>query len=235
MKRGIATSKSTPNHPTGNSQVERYIAVIWKSVRLALKPYNLPLSCWENVLQNALHSVRSLLNTTTNATPHKLFFSFTRRSPSGTSLPAWLSVPGPVMLCKFVRLLKNDELVDEVELINSNPSYANIRFSNGRETSVSISDLSPCPRKPRQNEADFLTNSEDNDESSSLPQQSLNTSSDSSLTTTSALDSEPSYRDVMTQNNDTLNPVQNLNKSPRRSSRSTKRIPPVRYGYLISH
>ena len=237
MKRGIASSKSTPYHPTGNSQVERYIGVIWKSVRLALKSYNLPLSCWENVLQNALHSVRSLLNTTTNATPHELFFSFTRRSPSGTSLPAWLSVPGPVMLRKFVRLHKNDDLVDEVELINANPSYANIRYSDGRETSVSISDLSPCPRKPCQNEADFLKNLEDNDESSSLPQQSLNTSSDSSLTTTPALDSEPSYRDIMTlnQNNDTLNPVQYLNKSPRRSSRSTKGVPPVRYGHLISH
>ena len=204
MKRGIASSKSTPYHPTGNFQVERYIGVIWKSVRLALKSYNLPLSCWENVLQNALHSVRSLLNTTTNATPHELFFSFTRRSSSGTSLPAWLSVPGPVMLRKFVRQRKNDDLVDEVELINANRSYANIRYSDGRETSVSISDLSPCPRKPRQNEADFLTNSEDNDESSFLPQQSIMTSSDSSLTTTSALGSEPSYRDVMTQNRDVM-------------------------------
>ena len=134
------------------------------------------------------------------------------------------------MLRKFVRLHKNDDLVDEVELINANPSYANIRYSDGRETNVSICDLSPCPRKPRQNEADFLTISEDNDESSSLPQHSLNTSSNSSLTTTSALDSEPSYRDVMTlnQNNDTLNPVQNLNKFPRRSSRLTKGVPPVR-------
>ena len=139
------------------------------------------------------------------------------------------------MLRKFVRLHKNDDLVDKVELINANPSYANIRYSDGRETSVSISDLSPCPQKPRQNEADFLTNSEDNDESSSLPQQSLNTNSDCLLTTTSALDSEPSYRDVMTQNNDTLNPVQNLNKSPRRSSRTTKGVPPVRYRHLISN
>ena len=235
MKRGIASSKSTPYHPTGNSQVECYIGVIWKSVRLALKSYNLPLSCWENVLQNALHSVRSLLYTTTNAIPHELFFCFTRRSPSGTFLPAWLSVPGPVMFRKFVRLHKNDDLADEVELSNANFRRANIRYSDGRETSVSISDLSPCPQKPRQNKVDFLTNSEDNDESSILPQQSLDTSSDSSLTTTSALDSEPSYRDVMTQNNDTLNPVQNLHRSPRRSSRSTKGIPPVRYGHLISH
>ena len=93
MKRGIASSKSTLYHPTGNSQVERYIGVILKSVRLALKSYSLSLSCWENVLQNALHSVRSLLNTATNATPHELFFSFTKRSPSGASLP-----PGSLFL-----------------------------------------------------------------------------------------------------------------------------------------
>ena len=128
-------------------QVERNIGAIWKSVRLALKSYNLPLSCWENVLQNALHSTRSLLNTPTNATSHELFFSFTRRFPSGTFLPAWLSVPGQVMLCKFVRLHKNDDLVVEVELINANSSYANTRYFDGRETSVSINDLSPYLRK----------------------------------------------------------------------------------------
>ena len=42
------------------------------------------------------------------------------------------------MLRKFVRLHKNDDLVDEVELINANPSYTNIRYSDGKETSVSI-------------------------------------------------------------------------------------------------
>ena len=237
MKRGFASSKSTPHHLNGNSQVERYVGVISKSIRLALKSYNLPLSCWENALQNALHSLRSLLNTTTNATSHELSFSFTRRSSSDTSLPAWHSVPGPIMLRKFVRLHRNDDLVDEVEIINANLLYANIRYSDGRRTNVSISDLFPCPQKPHQNEADFLTNSEDNDESTSLPQQSLNTSSDFSLTTTSVLGSEPSYRDTTTlnQNNDTLTSVQNLNKSQRRSSRSTKGVVSVRYGHLIFH
>ena len=116
------------------------------SIRLCLKSNNLPLSCWETVLPNSLHSIRSLLNTTTNTIPHKLFFNFNRRSRSGRSLPAWLSSPGPVMLRKFLRNNKNDHLVEEVQLLDANPQYANIRYRDGRESSVSLSDLSPCPQ-----------------------------------------------------------------------------------------
>ena len=146
LKRGIASNKSSPYHPTGNSQAERYIGIVWKSIRLSLKSNNLPLSCWETVLPNALHSIRSLLNTTTNTTPHELFFNFNRRSRSGRSLPAWLSSPGPVMLRKFLRNHKNDDLVEEVQLLDANPQYANICYRDGRESSVSLSDLSPCPQ-----------------------------------------------------------------------------------------
>ena len=57
LKRGVASSKSSLYHPTGNSQAERYIGIVWKSIRLSLKSNNLPLSCWETVLPNALHSI----------------------------------------------------------------------------------------------------------------------------------------------------------------------------------
>ena len=114
LERGIASSRSSPYHPTGNSQVQRYNGIIWKSIRLALKTHNLPVSSWEAVLPDALQSVRSLFNTTTNYTPHELFLNFNRRSPSGKSLPAWLSTPGAVLLRKFVKVHKNDDLVEEV-------------------------------------------------------------------------------------------------------------------------
>ena len=35
--------------------------------------------------------------------------------------------------------------MEEVELIESNPSYAHIRYPDGKESSVSLQDLAPCP------------------------------------------------------------------------------------------
>ena len=118
----------------------------------------------ETVLPNALHSIRPLLNTATNATPHELFFNFNRRSRSKRSLPAWLSTQDPVMLLKFLRYHKNDDLVEEVQLLDSNPQYANIRYRDGRERSVFLSDLSPCPQGLNSCETEsrfFILNEED--------------------------------------------------------------------------
>jgi len=94
LSRGVSTSRSTPYHPIGHGQVERYNGIIWKAVRL-------PVQQWEKVLPDVLHSTRSLLSTATNATPHDRFFNFARKSSQGISLLSWLS-PGPVLLRKFV-------------------------------------------------------------------------------------------------------------------------------------
>ena len=75
----------------------------------------------------------------------KYFFGFHRRSPCGSSLPTWLPAPGNVMLRRFVRNSKNDLLVDEIELTRVNPAYAHIRYPDGRESTVFLKDLSPCP------------------------------------------------------------------------------------------
>lgn len=138
-QKGVATSRTTPY-----GQVERFSGTIWKAVKLALKSHNLPDTHWERVLPDALHSLRSLLCTATNTTPHERFFAFQRRATHGNFLPAWLMTPGPVLLRRFVRN-KNEPLVDEVELIDSNPIYANIGHPDGRESTVSVRDLAPCP------------------------------------------------------------------------------------------
>ncbi|XP_055507517.1 uncharacterized protein LOC129706906 [Leucoraja erinacea] len=128
--RRIAISKTTPYHPIGNGQVERYNGIIWKAVKLALKLNDIPDQQWECVLPDALHSIRSLLSTATNTPPHKRFFNFKRCSSSGTSLPSWLTSPGPVLLHRYVRSNKNEPFVDEVELTDVNPSYATIKYQD---------------------------------------------------------------------------------------------------------
>ena len=145
LKKGVACSMSTPYHPIGNAQVERYNGIVWKSVRCYLKNNNLEVKQWEQVLPQALHSIRSLLCTSTNQTPHERFFNFTRRSTLGMSLPTWLTSPGPVMLRNFVRNSKHDDLVQRVHLTEANPMYARVRFPEGREANVSLRDLAPCP------------------------------------------------------------------------------------------
>jgi hypothetical protein len=96
---------------------------------------------------------RSLLSTSTNTTPHERFFNFQRRSSLGTSLPSWLQNPGPVLLRRFVRTSKNDPFVDQVELTDANPTYAHVKYPDGRESSVSLRDLAPCPITPVRNES----------------------------------------------------------------------------------
>jgi len=78
-----------------------------------------------------------------NATPHERLFSFQRKSTSGQSMPTWLTTPGPVLLQRHVRNSKFEPLVDQVELIEANPSHKHIRFEDGRKDTVSLKHLAP--------------------------------------------------------------------------------------------
>ncbi|KRX34354.1 Retrovirus-related Pol polyprotein from transposon 17.6, partial [Trichinella murrelli] len=111
---------------------------------LALKSQGLPTEQWPAVLPDALHAVRSLLCTSTNATPHERFLVFSRRSTSGRSIPAWLLDSKSALLKKHVRNSKTDPLVEEVQLLEVNPTYAHVRFPDGRESSVSTRHLAPA-------------------------------------------------------------------------------------------
>ena len=143
LQHNIASSRTTPYNPEGNGLVEKYNGTVWKAVTLALKSRKLLTSHWESVLPDALHTLRSLLCTSTNCTPHERLFNFTRNSSSGSSIPSWLTTPGKVLLKRHVRNSKHDPMVDEVELIEANPQYAFIRTEDGRETTVSTKHLAP--------------------------------------------------------------------------------------------
>ncbi|KAK3720969.1 hypothetical protein QZH41_006538 [Actinostola sp. cb2023] len=127
-EKGVAMSRTTSYNPAGNGQVEKYNGTIWKAITMSLKSNNLPIEHWQDVLPDVLHSVRSLLCTATNETPHERFLGFSRRSSAGSSVPTWLATPGPIYVKRNVRNSKTDPLVDEAELLQANPHYAHVRY-----------------------------------------------------------------------------------------------------------
>ena len=167
-ERGIATSHSTPYHPTGSAQCERLNQTLWKTIQLMLRTQKLDDEHWEVVLPEALHSIRSLLCTSTNATPHERFLPFTRRSMFGRSLPSWLVNPGVVLLRKHNRN-KDEPLCEEVELLHANPSYAFVRFRDGRETTVSTTDLAPQGASSQNEETEVIQDLQSSEEDSLDP------------------------------------------------------------------
>ena len=140
---GINLSTTTPYHPQGNGQPERFNGNIWKTVRLLLHSHNLDISNWEEMLPIALHSIRSLLNTSTNCTPHVRMFNYRRHPGSIGSkmLLSWFINPGPVLLRNFDKSNKNEDLVERVELLEANPHYALIQDQRGITKTVSLQDL----------------------------------------------------------------------------------------------
>jgi hypothetical protein len=137
--KGIATSKTSRYNPRCNGQAERYNGIIWKTVRLALTSKRMNISSWESVLPDALHSIRSLLCTATNETPHERLFSFNRKSATGCSIPSWLT-PGRIYIRNHVRNSKHDPVVIEAELLQADPQYAFVTLDSGHETRVSLRD-----------------------------------------------------------------------------------------------
>ena len=68
--KGVAVSHTTAYNPAGNGQVEKYNGTVWKAITMACKTKNLHIKHWQEVLPDVLHSMRSLLCTATNGTPH---------------------------------------------------------------------------------------------------------------------------------------------------------------------
>ena len=86
VARGIASSRSSPYHPSSNGQCERCVQTVWCTIKLDLHERSLPKEKWEDVLCESLHTItRSLLCLTTNDTPHNRMFKFNRQSMTGVS------------------------------------------------------------------------------------------------------------------------------------------------------
>ncbi|KAK3745309.1 hypothetical protein RRG08_014457 [Elysia crispata] len=99
-----------------------------------VKSRNLPYSVQE---------VKQIVANSINETPHERLFRYNRKSTTGTTLPQWLSSPGPVLLKRNVRASKYEPLVDTVELLDCNPLYDHVKLPDGKETTVSLHQLAP--------------------------------------------------------------------------------------------
>ena len=150
------------------------------------------------------------------------------------------------MLCKFVRLNKNHDLGKEVKLLDANPSHANIRFSDGRERNVSISDLSPCPRKPIGSEVDSKNLSVADEELTMRRSPDKICDEQSFLSIPETITPRPVAQEPAPINDvrksvktappsGNMNNTENNNTAQRKSNRLTKGDPPIRYGYAFSH
>ena len=79
LNKGIAASQTTAHNPACNGQVEKYSGTVWKAMTMALKTCGLSMKYLQNVLPDALHSLCSLLCTSTNCSPHERLFNYERR------------------------------------------------------------------------------------------------------------------------------------------------------------
>ena len=177
FENGVANSFSSKYHPPGNGQCERYVGTIWKTVLLTRLTHNLLESQWDCVVQEALGSIRSLLCTATNCTPHERLMGYPRNNQSSIKIPHWLRSTGPVYLRQFIRN-KADPLVEEVQLVEANNHYAKIKHKDGRFDSVSTSDLAPFPSPalfPAEHSQPYLsTHNQSNEELINSPRISSN-------------------------------------------------------------
>ena len=145
LKNGIGHSFSSSYNPRGNGQVERYNGTIWRGIQLALDTDGLETKYWEMTIPAVLHSIRTLVCTATNETPHERIFRFERRTMIGHALPTWLLNKDRALVRKQVRKSKYDDWVEECEILHFTPTYAQIRTQSGKEQTVSLRDLAPLP------------------------------------------------------------------------------------------
>jgi hypothetical protein len=111
--------------------VERLNRTLRRTTELALRLKGLKVSEWEVVVQKALHAIRSLLCTAINTTAHECTFHHNRKSTNGESISTWLSSPGVVLIKKPVHRNKSESLLEEVQLLETNPDYLHIQLPAG--------------------------------------------------------------------------------------------------------
>lgn len=122
----------------------------------AIQSKNVPLSQQETGLLQALHSIRTLMCTFTNQTPHEHLFSHDMKLASGVSLDEQPGAHPYVPFCK----MKENSLVEKVQLLRCKPKYANLQYSYGREDMMPTHPLTPSGQTSEPWAVDYFNTSE---------------------------------------------------------------------------
>jgi len=130
-----------------------------------------------------------------------------------------------VLLCKHVHTSKHDDLTEKVELLEANPLYVSGRHTDGREHNVFLSDVAPCPQTLVPSEALPAI------EPSSPPARPAVTGDEGASETPSNAPQPSGVNEAISET-----AAQNTSETMclRRSTRSIRGVPSVRYGNPIS-
>ena len=128
-------------------------------------------------------------------------------------------MPNTVLLKRCVRN-KCEPLCDEVELLDANPKTALVRFTDGRKSTISVSDLAP------------LSDVSDN-EQCDVPETTTKNRPPDTETVQSETGQKGHAGHDATETNQTVDLHDQSAPNLRRSTRT--RRPPDRFGYYVSH
>ena len=105
-------------------------------------------------MPDSLHAIRSLICTSTRETPHERMFRFDRRSTSGPGVPKWLTEAegSEIWVRNFRRAAKSEPRVKPANLIEAFPPYARVEFPDSRVDTVSLDDVAPKGKYPKDSE-----------------------------------------------------------------------------------
>ena len=145
----VDKTRTTPYHPSGNGQCERFNATIWNTILLRLEESKGDVDKWESELNLALMNIRSLPSRALKyQSPHSLFLGFERRSTlqatnqpeskaTAAVVPEWITADCPVYFKCHARSSKYDEKVQKVIILDIlSPYVVCVKFENGREDTV---------------------------------------------------------------------------------------------------
>ena len=113
-EKDTATSRTTPYNPQGSGKTEQYNGVIYETTDSSLKSKGLAIKHWETVLSDVLHSIRSVINTITNETPHQIFFNYKQKSATVNSVSTCLNESGKPLLKKTDKNSKFEPNINKV-------------------------------------------------------------------------------------------------------------------------